>query len=61
MNVYKFQDNVDGNYIFVLAKTQELAREVAERQTVISLRFIESRDVSKIGSPIVLFNNILPF
>jgi hypothetical protein len=61
MNVYKFQDIVDGRFAFILAKNQGEATKTLQNLTIIGFKFIESKTLKEINMPIVLINKILPF
>jgi hypothetical protein len=60
MYVYKFKDTVDGNYIFVLAKSEILARERVSTVTSISVQLVEARHIEEVGT-IVIYNTVVTF
>jgi len=60
MYVYKFKDTADGNYIFVLAKSERLAREQVATVTSIPVELVEARYVEEVGT-IVIYNTVVPF
>ena len=61
MKVYKFKDDVDGNYIFIIAHNLPQAGKAVNQNTSIPCTFIESKMLEELDKPIVIFNNILPF
>lgn len=60
MTVYKFQDDVDGNFAFVIANTQDEAKAALEEKTSIPVIFISYQPLEN-HLPIVWINRILPF
>lgn len=59
-SVYKFKDKIDGNYCFVLAKSENEAKVKVESVTSLPvdlIRVVPVRDLK----PIIIYNNILPF
>jgi hypothetical protein len=61
MKVYKFKDDVDGNYIFILAPNLLSAEEVVKNKTSLPYNCVDIKTVVELERPIVIFNNILPF
>ena len=61
MRIYKFQDAVDGNYAFIVAKNQAEAAKALQNLTSIPFKFIESKTLEELNRPIVLMSKILPF
>jgi translation initiation factor 6 (eIF-6) len=60
MYVFKFKDTVDGNYIFVLDKHEEDAREQVATVTSIPVVLVDVKHVSDIGS-LIIYNTVAPF
>ena len=61
MRIYKFQDVVDGNFAFIIAKSKSEAIDKLQTLTSIECNFIEDRPMNEHEKPIVLLNQILPF
>lgn len=61
MNMYKFQDKVDGNYCFIIANSLEKAKTKVESLTSVPFKYISSNDLQTLDMQIVVVNNILPF
>jgi hypothetical protein len=61
MNIYKFKDEVDGNYAFIVAKNQGEAVTTLQKTTSIPFKFVTSKKPEELNRPIVLVNTILPF
>jgi hypothetical protein len=61
MRIYKFQDTVDGNFAFIIAKSKSEAIEKLQTLSSLDCKFIEDRSLDEYGKPIVLLNQILPF
>lgn len=61
MKIYKFKDEVDGRFAFIVAKNQKEAIKTLQNLTSIPFKFIESKLPEELNRPIVLMNNILPF
>ncbi len=61
MKVFKFQDNADGRFAFILAKDKDAAVSKLMSLTSISFEFISAKDVRDIEKPMVILNEILPF
>ena len=61
MVVYKFKDNVDGNFAFICAKNKELAVNKLKECTSIAFTLIEQKNIEDIDKVIILSNKILPF
>jgi len=60
MYVFKFKDTVDGNYIFVLDKHEEDARQRVATVTSIPVVLVDVKHVSDIGS-LIIYNTVVPF
>lgn len=60
MICYKFQDATDGNYIFVIAKTEESARVKAATVTSLTLVLVGQKPVAEIF-PVIIYNTVCPF
>jgi len=62
MNIYKFKDEIDGNYSFIVAKNQgEAVTTLQKKTTSIPFKFIESKKPEELNRPIILINTMLPF
>lgn len=61
MKIYKFKDNVDGNYAFILAKNLAEAEEMLALLTSVPFNSVGNKYPEDLSRPIVLLNNILPF
>lgn len=61
MRVYKYKDTSDGNYAFILAKSEADAEKLVSNTTTLYYNLVESRDVEELDYPISILNNILPF
>ena len=61
MNIYKFKDLTDGKHAFILAKTQEQAKELLQKQTSLKFELLDARDCEELGQAFILVNQILPF
>lgn len=61
MNIYKFQDQTDGNFAFVLATNLQDAIEFLESKTALKFALVEFRPVEQVKTPLLIFNSILPF
>ena len=61
MNIYKFKDEIDGNYSFIVAKNQGEAVTTLQKTTSIPFKFVASKKPEELNRPIILINTILPF
>ena len=61
MKVYKFKDLTDGNHCFILSKNQGEATKALQEKTSIAFRFVESKKIEDLKTPLIILNNILPF
>lgn len=43
MKIYKFQDEIDGNYAFIVAKTQGEAVATLQKTTSMPFKFVASK------------------
>jgi len=59
MKIYKFKDEVDGNYAFIVAKNQDEAVTALQKTISIPFKFMASKKPEELNKPIVLINNIL--
>ncbi len=60
MKVYKFKDNIDGRFAFVLAASKEEAQQRLDEETSIPFTYVDYRYVEKMR-PTIIRNDILPF
>lgn len=60
MTCYKFQDTTDGNYIFVIAKTEDSARAKAATVTSLTLVLVGQKPVAELGA-VIIYNTVCPF
>lgn len=61
MNIFKFKDDVDGNYAFVISDTEEKAREILKEKTSLSLSLVSMMSYKEYNLPIIFYNKIMPF
>jgi hypothetical protein len=61
MDIYKFQDTVDGNYAFILADDLHDAERLLETKTSLDFELVETKLLCDIYKPIIIKNNIVPF
>ncbi|TXD52706.1 MULTISPECIES: hypothetical protein [unclassified Polaribacter] len=61
MKIYKFKDEIDGNFAFIIAKNEDEAAATLTITSSIPFKFIESKNIEEHNRPVILLNNILPF
>ena len=61
MTIWKFKDNVDGNYAFILAKTKDEAAGILMNLTSIPFEYVDKLEPDHIKKPFIILNKILPF
>lgn len=61
MKIYKFKDNVDGHFAFILAENSEQAKEHLSAITSLPFKLFDYKELSEIPKPLVIRNDILPF
>lgn len=57
MNIFKLK-NEQGQYLFILAATLELALEHAKTVTADTLTLVEAVPPSGLKKPVIIFNNV---
>lgn len=60
MTCYKFKDTTDGNFIFIIAKTESLARAKATTVTSLTLVLVGKKPVAELGA-VIIYNNVCSF
>lgn len=60
MTCYKFQDKTDGNFIFIIAETESLARVKAATVTSLTLVLVGQKPVAELGA-VIIYNTVCPF
>lgn len=61
MRIYKFKDNIDGKYAFIIAKDEALARQRLNEETSLEYFLVDTKSLEEYNKPILFFNTILPF
>lgn len=60
MTCYKFKDQTDGNYIFVISKSEDSARARAATVTSLALVLVGQKPVAELGA-VIIYNSVCPF
>jgi hypothetical protein len=61
MKIYKFKDNIDGRYCFIMAKSKDAALRVVDGLTSIPVTLVDEKRPEELTKPIVIMNEVLPF
>ena len=63
LNIFKMQDDVDGNYAFIVANNIKRAHELLDKETSLPFTYVDSKSAIDFGKTEegIWINNILPF